>query len=202
MPHPSTETRQAIDNLHQQSFEGLEANQRGQLHALLKHFTDICAARDEDCTHSSLIRQDSVTGDVRPNGLHPCRLALARRFTLPWVSSEGSTFECLIEKFLADVPQSRDFRIAKMLHPAPVSTPPVPLLLVSLERGALVSPVAPLTYREPTPALSRSTAAAPGGGIYGAWTSWASFPPLTKGTATSSWPRTKLKKVARGLCGP
>ncbi|KAI3363837.1 hypothetical protein L3Q82_001439 [Scortum barcoo] len=61
------------------SCEGLEAGQRLQLRELLDLFSDIFAAKDEDCTHSSLVQHNIDTGNAHPIRLHPCRLPLTKR---------------------------------------------------------------------------------------------------------------------------
>ena len=79
-PHvPSAETKQAVDDLYRRSCEGLQADQTCKLRELLERFADIFAARDEDCTHTSLVQHDIDTGDARPIRLRPRRLPLAKR---------------------------------------------------------------------------------------------------------------------------
>ncbi|KAI3360647.1 hypothetical protein L3Q82_002512 [Scortum barcoo] len=76
---PSMETKQAIDDLYDRSCEGLEEGQRLQLRELLDLFSDIFAAKDEDCTHTSLVQHNIDTGNAHPIRLHPCRLPLTKR---------------------------------------------------------------------------------------------------------------------------
>ncbi|KAI3373186.1 hypothetical protein L3Q82_006504 [Scortum barcoo] len=76
---PSTQTKQAIDDLYDRSCEGLEADQRLQLRKLLDLFSDIFAARHEDCTHTSLVHHNIDTGNAHPICLHPRRLPLTKR---------------------------------------------------------------------------------------------------------------------------
>lgn len=79
-PHVlSAETKQAVDDLYRRSCEGLQADQTCKLRELLERFADIFAARDEDCTHTSLVQHDIDTGDARPIRLRPRRLPLAKR---------------------------------------------------------------------------------------------------------------------------
>ncbi|KAI3373164.1 hypothetical protein L3Q82_006486 [Scortum barcoo] len=68
---PSMETKQAIDDLYDRSCEGLEEGQRLQLRELLDLFSDIFAAKDEDCTHTSLVQHNIDTGNAHPIRLHP-----------------------------------------------------------------------------------------------------------------------------------
>ena len=63
---PTAETRQAVNDLYQQSCEGLEANQKHQLLALPEQFTDIFIAWDEDCTRTNLVHHDIDSGDAHP----------------------------------------------------------------------------------------------------------------------------------------
>ncbi|KAI3361354.1 hypothetical protein L3Q82_013536, partial [Scortum barcoo] len=76
---PSMETKQAIDDLYDRSCEGLEVGQRLQLRELLDLFSDIFAAKDEDCTHTSLVQHNIDTGNAHPIRLHPRRLPLTKR---------------------------------------------------------------------------------------------------------------------------
>ncbi|KAI3370527.1 hypothetical protein L3Q82_025289 [Scortum barcoo] len=76
---PSMETKQAIDDLYDRSCEGLEEGQRLQLRELLDLFSDIFAAKDEDCTHTSLVQHNIDTGNAHPICLHPRRLPLTKR---------------------------------------------------------------------------------------------------------------------------
>ncbi|KAI3374796.1 hypothetical protein L3Q82_021352 [Scortum barcoo] len=76
---PSMETKQAIDDLYDRSCEGLEEGQRLQLRELLDLFSDIFAAKDEDCTHTSLVQHNIDTGNAHPIRLHPRRLPLTKR---------------------------------------------------------------------------------------------------------------------------
>lgn len=76
---PSTETKQAIDDLFHRSCEGLEEEQRHQLKELLDMFADIFAARDEDCTHTGLVQHDIDTGGSHPIRLRPRRLPFTKR---------------------------------------------------------------------------------------------------------------------------
>ncbi|KAI3369348.1 hypothetical protein L3Q82_007586 [Scortum barcoo] len=67
---PSTETKQAIDDLY---------DQRLQLRELLDLFSDIFAARDEDCTHTSLVQHNIDTGNAYSIRLHPRHLPLTKQ---------------------------------------------------------------------------------------------------------------------------
>ena len=63
------ETRQAVSDLRQRSCEGLEANQRSQPEELLEQLSDLFAARDEDCMHTSQVKHNIDT-----KGAHPIHL--------------------------------------------------------------------------------------------------------------------------------
>ncbi|XP_056900058.1 uncharacterized protein LOC130531902 [Takifugu flavidus] len=76
---PSGETKQAVDDLYLRSCEGLQADQTCKLRELVERFADIFAARDEDCTHMSLVQHEINTGDARHICLRPRRLPLAKQ---------------------------------------------------------------------------------------------------------------------------
>lgn len=76
---PSDKTRQAVDDLYRRSCEGLQLEQTCKLRELLEGFADIFAARDKDCSHTSLVQHENNTGDTRPIRLHPRRLPLAKQ---------------------------------------------------------------------------------------------------------------------------
>ncbi|XP_041950190.1 uncharacterized protein LOC121711003 [Alosa sapidissima] len=76
---PSVETRQAVNELCTRSCEGLSEAQGSQVRRLLAAYTDIFAARDEDCTRTSLVQHDIDTGNARPIRLQPHRLPFAKR---------------------------------------------------------------------------------------------------------------------------
>ena len=61
------------------SCEGLDELQRSQVRDLLDRYADIFAARDEDCTRTSLVQHENDTGDARPIRLRPHRLPFAKR---------------------------------------------------------------------------------------------------------------------------
>ena len=61
------------------SCEGLDERQCSQVRDLLDRYADIFAARDEDCTRTSLVQHEIDTGDARPIRLRPRRLPFAKR---------------------------------------------------------------------------------------------------------------------------
>jgi len=76
---PTSDTVAAIQDLCQWSSEGLDSQQSQQLRDLLQQFTDIFAARDEECTQTNLVQHKIDTGTAPPIRLRLYRLALAKR---------------------------------------------------------------------------------------------------------------------------
>ena len=76
---PSAETKQALQEMCLRSCEGLDERQCSQVRDLLDRYADIFAARDEDCTRTSLVQHEIDTGDARPIRLRPRRLPFAKR---------------------------------------------------------------------------------------------------------------------------
>ena len=63
---PSSDVDNAIQELYQRSSEGLDAQQSQQLRDLLQQFTDIFAARNQDCTKTNLVQHSIDTGTALP----------------------------------------------------------------------------------------------------------------------------------------
>ena len=57
---PSSDVDNAIQELYQRSSEGLDAQQSQQLRDLLQQFTDIFAARNQDCTKTTKLESVSM----------------------------------------------------------------------------------------------------------------------------------------------
>jgi len=73
------ETLQAIKELFHRSCDGLQPDQQHQLRELLDQFSDIFAARDEDCTHTDLVQHHIDTGNAPPIRQYPRRMPLFKR---------------------------------------------------------------------------------------------------------------------------
>ena len=65
-PAPSSDVDNAIQELYQRSSEGLDDQQSQQLRDLLQQFTDIFAARNQDCTKTNLVQHSIDTGTALP----------------------------------------------------------------------------------------------------------------------------------------
>ena len=76
---PSSDVDNAIQELYQRSSEGLDAQQSQRLRDLLQQFTDIFAARNQDCTQTNLVQHSIDTGTALPIRLRARRLGFAKQ---------------------------------------------------------------------------------------------------------------------------
>ncbi|KAL7839003.1 hypothetical protein SRHO_G00256610 [Serrasalmus rhombeus] len=76
---PSQSTPEAVRELWRHSSEGLTEEQSQRLWALLQANLDAFAAREEDCTRTSLVQHQIDTGSTAPIRLHAHRLPIAKQ---------------------------------------------------------------------------------------------------------------------------
>ncbi|KAL0972692.1 hypothetical protein UPYG_G00193550 [Umbra pygmaea] len=77
--HPSSETTKAVHDLGGRSSNGLNPQQQQEVKCLLNEYTDIFAAKDEDCTQTGLVQHAIETGSAQPIRLRHHRLSLWQR---------------------------------------------------------------------------------------------------------------------------